>query len=38
MSAHLLEAAVVLPLAADEDRIDRGLHVVVDPAPTCRRI
>ena len=28
MPAHLLEALVLLPLAADEDRIDRGLHVM----------
>ena len=32
MPAHLLEAAVVLPLATHKDRIDRGLYVVVDPA------
>ena len=32
MSAHLLEAPVVAPLAADEDRVHRRLHVVVDAA------
>ena len=36
MPAHLQEAAVVGPLLADEDRLDRGLHVVVD-ARGCRR-
>ena len=30
MAAHLLEPAVVGSVAADEDRVDRGLHVVVD--------
>ncbi len=30
--AHLQEAAVVGALAPDEDRLHRGLHVVVDPA------
>ncbi len=32
MRAHLQEAAVVGALAPDEDRVHRGLHVVVDPA------
>ena len=32
MAAHLQEAAIVGPLAADEDRLHRGLHVVVDAA------
>ena len=32
MPAHLLEAAVIPTLAANEDRIDRRLHVVADPA------
>lgn len=32
MRAHLQEAAVVGALAPDEDRLDRGLHVVVDAA------
>ena len=30
--AHLEEAAVVLAVLADEDRVHRRLHVVVDPA------
>ena len=30
--AHRQEAAVVAPLATDEDRVDRRLQVVVDPA------
>ena len=30
--AHLQKAAVVAPLAADEHRVHRRLHVVVDPA------
>ena len=30
MAARLLEPAVVGSVAADEDRVDRGLHVVVD--------
>src|SRR6516225_173838 len=33
MAAHLQEAAIVAPVPADEDRFDRGLHVVVDAAP-----
>src|SRR6478672_13489759 len=33
MAAHLQEAAIVAPVPADEDRLDRGLHVVVDAAP-----
>ena len=32
MPAHLQEAPIILPLAAHEDRIHRGLHIVVDPA------
>lgn len=32
MSAHPLEAPLVAPLAADEDRVHRRLHVVVDAA------
>src|SRR5207302_7155687 len=32
VAAHLQEAAIVGPLAADEDRLHRGLHVVVDAA------
>jgi hypothetical protein len=28
MPAHLLEAPVIFPLAADEDRIHRGLHIM----------
>ncbi len=32
MAAHLQKAAVVSALAADEDRVNRSLHVVVDPA------
>lgn len=31
MPAHLLEPAIVGAIAADEDRVPRGLHVVVDP-------
>ncbi len=30
---HLLEAAVVVPLLADEDRVHCRLHVVVDAPP-----
>ena len=33
MIAHCKEALVVAPLLADKDRIDRRLHVVVNPAP-----
>ena len=32
MAAHLQEAAVVGALLADEDRVDRRLHIVVDAA------
>ena len=32
MRAHLEEAAIVLPVLADEDRLHRRLHVVVDAA------
>ena len=32
MRAHLEEAAIVLPILADEDRLHRRLHVVVDAA------
>jgi hypothetical protein len=31
--AHLAEAAIVLPILADEDRLHRSFHVVVDAAP-----
>ena len=34
MRAHLEEAAIVLAILADEDRLHRRLHVVVDAAPT----
>ena len=33
MRAHLEEAAIVLAVLADEDRLNRRLHVVVDAAP-----
>src|ERR1700735_5607360 len=33
MRAHLEEAAIVLAILADEDRLHRSLHVVVDAAP-----
>ena len=33
MAAYLQEAAVIKPLLAGEHRLDRRLHVVVDP--TC---
>jgi len=33
MAAHLHEAPIVEPVLADEDRLDRRLHVVVDAAP-----
>src|SRR5271167_5064241 len=33
MRAHLQKAAIVLARLADEDCLDRGLHVVVDAAP-----
>ena len=33
VAAHLQEAAIVEPLLADEDRLHRRLHVVVDAAP-----
>jgi hypothetical protein len=32
MAAHLQEAAIVEAILADEDGLDRGLHVVVDAA------
>jgi len=32
MRAHLQKAAIVLPVLADEHRIDRRFHVVIDPA------
>src|SRR5216684_2286307 len=32
--AHLQEPAIVLPCLADEDRLNRRLHIVVDAAPT----
>jgi hypothetical protein len=32
MAAHLQEAAIVMPVLADEDRLHRRLHVVVDAA------
>jgi hypothetical protein len=34
MRAHLQEAAIVLAILTDEDRLHRRLHVVVDAAPT----
>jgi hypothetical protein len=34
MRAHLQEAAIVLPGLADEHRVDRGFHIIVDPART----
>jgi hypothetical protein len=37
MARHLQEAAVELPLLADEHRVDRRLHVVVDAAPRSPR-
>jgi hypothetical protein len=33
VAAHLQEAAIVEALLADEDRLRRRLHVVVDAAP-----
>ena len=33
VAAHLQEAAIVEPVLADEDRLDRRLHVVLDAAP-----
>src|ERR1700679_1805756 len=33
MRAHLQEAAIVLAILADEDRLHRRLHVVVDAPP-----
>ncbi len=33
MAAHLQEAAIVEAIFADEDRLHRRLHVVVDAAP-----
>ena len=33
MAAHLQEATIVETILADEDRLHRGLHVVVDAAP-----
>jgi len=35
MAAHLQKAAIVLPVPADEDRLHRGLHVVVNAAPAA---
>ena len=32
MTAHLLEPTIVGAVATHEDRVDRGLHVVVDAA------
>jgi len=32
MRAHLQEATIILAVLADEDRLDRGLHIVVDAA------
>lgn len=32
MATHLQEAAVILPLLADEDRLDRRLHIIIDAA------
>src|ERR1700683_431097 len=34
VAAHLHEAAIVETPFADEDRLHRGLHIVVDAAPT----
>ena len=34
MRAHLPEAAIVLAILANEDRLHCALHVVVDAAPT----
>src|SRR6056297_2325323 len=34
MPAHLLEPAIVGAILANEDRVDRGLHVVIDPTRT----
>jgi hypothetical protein len=34
MRAHLQEAAIVLAILTNEDRLHRGLHVVVDAAHT----
>src|SRR3954471_22351471 len=34
MAAHLQEATIVEPVPADEDRLHRGLHAVVDAALT----
>ena len=33
VAAHLQKAAIVEPVFADEDRLHRRLHVVVDAAP-----
>src|SRR5215210_2503072 len=33
VAAHLQEAAVIDPALADEDALDRRLHIVVEPAP-----
>jgi hypothetical protein len=35
VAAHLQKAPVVEAVLADEDRVDRGLHVVVDAAPAA---
>ena len=35
VAAHLQEAAIVETSLADEDRLHRRLHVVVDAAPAC---
>ena len=35
MAAHLLEPPVIGAILADEDRIDRRLHVVVYPPGAC---
>src|ERR1700738_1868366 len=35
MAAHLKEAAIVVTVLADEDRLHRRLHVVVDTALAC---
>jgi hypothetical protein len=35
MAAHLKEAAIVVTILADEDRLHRRLHVVVDTALAC---
>jgi hypothetical protein len=38
VAAHLQEAAIVEPLLADEDRLHRRLHVVVDAASAATAV